>query len=386
MSDKMIALFQSGAVPAHLQNRQSAIEDAMVVSGESVPKISIRGKQFRFIKDSQEKLLPVGLNLEVTIVGVDPPTAGLAGKVYYAKKYVPGSDDPPDCMSANGVVPDAGVKLKQHTDCATCPHNEWGSRISDTGAKVKACSDSKTLLVVNPKQVDGTVWRLQVPPKSFRSLTDYSNTLAEHKIGAEAVITEVSFVDAEFPQLAFKPVGFLDADTADKSFARASGDVKKMLHFPPQISASNMVSPPPVKASTPAPAAAPVVTQTVPLVDPWGDVAPAQSAPEQAAPEQAAPVAAAAPVQVASANSGGVANSDNPYVDASGAKFDPKLHGWSEASSAPAKTNDGMFKARRGTKQAAAPAQSAPAAPAQSAPAQATSPDLSVDDILKDWV
>jgi hypothetical protein len=67
-------------------------------------------------------------------------------KTWYENGYDEGNSAPPDCASANGVIPDAGVAKKQSDICATCPRNAWGS--APGGGKGKACGDHRRLAVV----------------------------------------------------------------------------------------------------------------------------------------------------------------------------------------------------------------------------------------------
>jgi hypothetical protein len=52
-----------GAVPAHLQT-DGPVDSGLVVGSESLPRISLKGKQFRFIIDGEEKMsLPLGTSI-----------------------------------------------------------------------------------------------------------------------------------------------------------------------------------------------------------------------------------------------------------------------------------------------------------------------------------
>jgi hypothetical protein len=60
-------------LPAHLQNRKSALANAIAANlgGESLPRISIKGGRFRAIEDGTETVLPTTF-LKAVIVGANP--------------------------------------------------------------------------------------------------------------------------------------------------------------------------------------------------------------------------------------------------------------------------------------------------------------------------
>lgn len=67
-------------------------------------------------------------------------------KTFYINGWDENNNNPPDCASANGIVPDQGVPHKQADVCALCPKNAWGS--DPGGGKGKACGDHRRLAVV----------------------------------------------------------------------------------------------------------------------------------------------------------------------------------------------------------------------------------------------
>jgi hypothetical protein len=67
-------------------------------------------------------------------------------KTWYENGWDENNSNPPDCASANGIFPDAGVPKKQADVCALCPKNAWNS--APNGGKGKACGDHRRLAVV----------------------------------------------------------------------------------------------------------------------------------------------------------------------------------------------------------------------------------------------
>jgi hypothetical protein len=131
-------------------------------------------------------------------------------KLYYAKAYAEGDDDAPDCSSANGVTPDAGIPAPQAATCATCQHNVWGSKITERGKKTKACSDMRRLALIPERDMECKAWGaplpLRVPPGSFQNLTEYARTALGGKEYC-AVVTRIGFdMMAAYPKLTFRPM------------------------------------------------------------------------------------------------------------------------------------------------------------------------------------
>ena len=110
MADQLPSIVGASAnLPAHLQQYAGTANAAagLVTSFLSLPSISIKGKQFRFIKDGVETPMPAGQPLKVVILGFDPDKG--CAKAWYKDAYSPGSAEAPDCFSSDGVTPDGFV-------------------------------------------------------------------------------------------------------------------------------------------------------------------------------------------------------------------------------------------------------------------------------------
>lgn len=203
-------------VPAHLANRlsqPSSLGTAMsggISEGVSIPRISLKGSRFRIIEGGAEMLINT-LDLDVIIVGANP---GLS-KLWYEGQWSPDSEPgAPDCHSLSGIRPEADSKKPQSDNCASCPQNQWGSKITPQGQKIKACADQKRLAVVAASDPTGPIYLLQVTPAALKGLNQYHKELSVRGIPAEVVITKLSFdASASFPKLMFKFGGFLDEHT-----------------------------------------------------------------------------------------------------------------------------------------------------------------------------
>jgi hypothetical protein len=261
-------------VPAHLAARigqQSALAASLAAglsTGESYPRISLKGSRFRIVEGKTETVLDQ-TKLNVVIVGANPRLS----KTYYAKQWDP-NDEPtgPDCFSLDGIGPDASVQNPENDLCASCPKNAWGSKISPNGQQIKACSDQKRLAIVAAEDPSGLVYLLQVTPAALKGLNQYQKELTVRGIPVEVVKTVLSFdTSASFPKLNFSFGGFLDADTqaaVDSLFGsdqvlEITGEktVSRAVEVPVQVARPAPVAPKPVvvevaeEAYAPAPEA-----------------------------------------------------------------------------------------------------------------------------------
>jgi hypothetical protein len=275
-------------IPAHLAARvgaPSALAQSLtggLSSGESIPRISIKGSRFRIVEGDTETVLD-STTLDVVVVGANPRLS----KTWYAKAWTPDSEpQAPDCFSLDGVSPDDASTSPQSDLCASCPHNAWGSKVTPTGQQIKACSDTKRLAVVASDDASGPIYLLTVTPAALKGLNQYQKELAVRGIPPEIVKTKISFdTDASFPKLKFGFGGWLDEETqeiVDGLFG--SDSVKEItgeqVH---QIPKAPPVAPKPVKviaAPVEEPASAPAPEQ---VATPKRGFGASTSEPEQAA-------------------------------------------------------------------------------------------------------
>jgi len=202
-------------VPAHIAARvgqPSALAQSLgggIGGGGDFPRISLKGSRFR-IKDGDAETVIQETSLDIVIVGANPRLS----KNWYAKAWDANAEPTaPDCFSSDGVRPSADAENPQNDICATCPHNAWGSKVTPTGQKIKACSDTKRLAVVSADDPTGPIYLLQVTPAALKGLNQYQKELSMRGIPAEVVKTRISFdTDASFPKLMFGFGGFLDED------------------------------------------------------------------------------------------------------------------------------------------------------------------------------
>jgi hypothetical protein len=219
----IIPFDSGGNLPSFLKKVDIAAlnSDLTAHAGGGFPVISIKGKVFAVVRDGERELQmnpkdpdSAATSLNVVLLKVNKGTS----KVFYLKGYDKDSSEgqKPDCYSNDGIEPAADAQNKQAKKCATCAHNQWGSRISERGAtKGKACSDAVRMAVAPAGQINDAML-LRIPPASIKAIGEYGQMLAKRGVGYNMVVTKVGFdMQAESPKLTFSPVGLLD----DEGFA-----------------------------------------------------------------------------------------------------------------------------------------------------------------------
>jgi hypothetical protein len=205
MSNALVA----SNLPAHLaalaNNSALASLNADAVKGISSgswPRISIKGSRFRLQDPQGAEVVVPEFFLDVVLVGVN--SHGLS-KIWYSGAYDPAGDGTaPDCYSDNGVAPSVRATKPQCNTCAACPHNVWGSKVTPSGAQVKACADVKKVAVLLASNTGGPVFELRIPAASLTNLGAYVRGLDAAGIPAASIITRLQFDTAsDYPKLLF---------------------------------------------------------------------------------------------------------------------------------------------------------------------------------------
>ena len=216
-----VALFEDGGanVPAHIRAKFGAVSNDALSAGVSMgfPILSFKGKVWHVVQGKDKTLVtdPVSgdpkFSLEVVIVRANPHIS----KVFYEGGYVEGSVEPPTCFSHDGFEPAVGVAEKQATKCAVCPRNQWGSRVTESGAKGKECSDSRRLAVAPAGELANPML-LRIPAASLKDLSVYGDMLAKRNTPFQAIVTRIGFdTNVAYQKLIFTPLRWLTADEVD---------------------------------------------------------------------------------------------------------------------------------------------------------------------------
>lgn len=217
-------------VPDYLKAMQGASQqnagvDSMASAAMSIPRISMRGKKFRFVEGGEE-VATANDFVELVIFGVEPDALRFI-KTFYANPYGgANANNPPDCSSDDGVRPAGWVSRPQHNNCAECPKNRFGSAMSRNNKPSKACRDSKRLWVGRHDDVlkseKATMYALGVPVTSLKSLAEFGRSLKQMNVPITAAVVKVVMDDdSEFPMISFELTGFLAEEQAKLAIARS---------------------------------------------------------------------------------------------------------------------------------------------------------------------
>jgi hypothetical protein len=310
-----ISIFESGnlQVPAHLQD---AFGENNLEKRSSVDSLTYEGKVWSVRIDGEKRSLT-----RVNEDGDDEPlstmrvvildAAKTRGRTYYEGAYDPGKIAAPKCWSDNGQQPHASVAEPQCGSCKACPMSAKGSKITEQGKAIAACSQHRMLAVVPAGKLDSVPLRLKIAitsdwdadgvkgeegKKGWLAFSNYRDHLAANGLSHSAlVVTKIKFDNSvAYPKLLFSPDRWLNADeVAVIKPAVGSEEVKALLggeYTPngvdgvrteattPAPAPTVKAAPKPAPAPDPAPAPAPAAGQAVEvpddidaLLDEWSD-------------------------------------------------------------------------------------------------------------------
>lgn len=237
-------------LPEHLRNgpmaeaAKRALQDAanMASASNSVPRISLRGREFRVIEGGEE-IVKFRDHMDIIIMGVEPE-GGLMIKTWYEKGYTPGAKEPPTCASEDGIAPAPWVQQKQAPRCNGCPKNAFGSAKSPTGKPTKACRDSKRiwLKLADSNMVNGvpfegatkpfadrTTYGMNITVASLKAFSDHGRLLGSLGQGPAVCVTRAVMLDFDYPQLDFKLHAWLGVEDTGSSLKLAAEKPWKMF-------------------------------------------------------------------------------------------------------------------------------------------------------------
>ena len=192
--------------PAYLQNRApSALSNVLAggIGTAQPPRISLKDDRFTLIMPNGDRHPSVqpSLTIDVVVVGGNPS----ASRVYYDVAYDANDVTAPVCWSDNGVGPSVGAGTPQSQTCDQCKWAVWGSKISQNGSKIPACSTIKKVAVLVAGAGE-TVFLLSIPPASLKPWRGFLAHLDTLGASVEEVAIRLSLNDKT---LGFDPVDFL---------------------------------------------------------------------------------------------------------------------------------------------------------------------------------
>lgn len=283
--------FESAKLPAYMKQFAGLVSADDLTSGVGVgfPVVSIKGKVFHLVRGDEKTLITKpgedepAASLEVVILKANPHLS----KIYYSEGYVEGSSEKPTCYSNDGVAPASDAQEPQAKKCATCPHNQWGAKITEQGKKGKTCADSRRLAVAPVGQLNDPML-IRVPAASLKALQQYGDALKKRGVAYPMVQTKIGFdYSVAHPALTFKPTGFLPEGVVAQVAEMLESDLVQQI-----VGAVAFAGGDPAEDAPAAPkAAAPKPQAPAPEPEPEAEPAPpvAETKPAKAAPKAAKP-------------------------------------------------------------------------------------------------
>ena len=318
------------AIPSHIGSFFG--EESNIAERLSVPSLGYEGKVWQISMDGEKTKL-VKRNEE----GDEEPLATMRvvvleyakrrGRAYYEGAYDPAKIGAPACASDDGVVPNANVASPQSSKCEGCPMSIKGSKVTESGKAVTACSQHRMLAVVPANNLSFTPLRMKIAITSdydkqspdleaqgWFAFSNYTSMLRGKGVQhTAALVTKMKFdPNAAYPKVMFSPDRWLTETEIAQVAPVVRSDAVKALVEPHYHADSSAVATPTAAGSTvimhddeedapaptPAPKAAPKPAASKPAAP---KAAPkAQVMAEEAAPEVTPKVVTAVSDDVAS--------------------------------------------------------------------------------------
>jgi hypothetical protein len=249
-----IAMFNPSNVPAFAKNAELSATTLALAGGVNtsagMKRVSIKGGVFRLLSGGKEVASIEDRHLDVIVVKAAPKVS----RIFYAGSYdKDAAAAAPDCTSADGDKPDAGVRNKQASSCSACPQNIAGSG----NGQSRACRYQQRLAVVLANNPEGDVLQVTLPATSIfgkeegdkRPLQAYARYMAAQTppVNLDAIVTRMKFdTKAESPKLFFSPMRWLTDDEYESAVEQSkSKDAEKAVAVTP-ASADGVVAPAPL--------------------------------------------------------------------------------------------------------------------------------------------
>lgn len=349
MAKNAVTIFDSTqvAIPAHLQNTIG--EEKNIVDRVSVPSLAYGGKVWAIHKDGEKiKIMKKdedGDEIAVPLIRVVVlDYAKRRGRAYYEGSYDPDKQTAPLCWSDDGIKPHASITEPQHATCEGCQWSVKGSKMTDSGKSVTACSQHR-MLVVAPLNKLSMPLRMKIAitsdwdkqnekaaKENWFAFNNYTDFLRARNIGHTAmIVTKMKFdQNVDYPKVLFSPDRFVNEEEVEVIQPLLKSDeVKNLLSgtwTPAGVDGKQIAAPddeedekpvakksapakaPPKKAAVveedeeeeetaPPPKKAPPKKAAVVEEDEEEEEEEAAPPPKKSAPAKAAPKKAAAPVE-----------------------------------------------------------------------------------------
>jgi len=248
MSSNAVSVFDSPkmVVPQHIADffgEERNIPDRVTVPSLSYEgktwTISVNGEKTRLTRrDDDGDEVPVSI-MRVVIVGYNERR----GRAYYEGAYDPAKAGSPLCWSDDGITPHAKVAEPKSTACDTCPLAVKGSKVTEQGKAIAACSQHRMLAVVPANKLDFEPLRLKIAITSdwdkneeltaqnwfaFSNYTDWLRTKGVMHTGA--VVTKMKFdPSVPYPKVIFSAERWLETPEITAVRPTVKGEKVKAL-------------------------------------------------------------------------------------------------------------------------------------------------------------
>jgi len=264
MSDLTIFSAGTAPVPAHISGFLDQTETNLVERNR-VPTLNYAGKVWSISlpngsRTNLEKRNDDGdLEPVQTLRVVVMDYAKRRGRAYYEGAFDPEKTAMPNCWSDDGDHPDAQVEAPKSADCRTCPFSVKGSKITEAGKPVTACSQHRNIVVLPlmgnmalpPLKVKLAITSLfdkqspDLEKQGWRAFENYVDFLrgsgAKH---TATIVTKMKFDQgANYPKVIFSAERWLEPNELEVVKARMEdGSVASLLEA--DVAASTPALPP----------------------------------------------------------------------------------------------------------------------------------------------
>lgn len=246
---KALSIFEQPKLnlPAHalaFQETESNIE-----ARSTVPSLSYEGKVWTVLLNGEKKKItkrneegdeePVAI-MRVVVLDYNKRR----GRAYYEGAYDPAKPGTPACWSDDGVKPDPKVEEPKASACDQCPLSARGSKVTENGKSVAACSQFRLVAVVPATKLDHPPLRMKLAITSdwdaqnkdlqeqgWFAFSNFTDMLRAKGINHTAlIVTKMRFdPNVAYPKVLFSPDRFLDEETLSVVKPIVKGEEVKTL-------------------------------------------------------------------------------------------------------------------------------------------------------------
>jgi hypothetical protein len=247
---KALAIFDTprSQLPSHVADFFK--EESNIAERNTVPSLSYEGKVWTVsINGQKTKLMKRDENGDETAVPVMRVVIldynKKKGRTYYEGAYDPAKPGTPLCWSEDGVTPNQRAQAPQASSCATCPWSVKGSKTTEQGKQVTACSQHRMIAVVPANNLDApplrmklaltSLWDINSPDQQAAGWYAFDNYLdllrtkgVPHSAG---LVTKMKFdPNTAYPKVLFSADRWLEDDEMVKVREMTrSQEVKNLL-------------------------------------------------------------------------------------------------------------------------------------------------------------